>query len=139
MSAVRDARGHFVQGNPGGGRPAGTVGLAERVKAATNDGADLVEYLVTVVTSTGETTRDRIQAASTLLDRGWGRAVQAIELNNMAQATAADPAAAPLGADPVEWETFLEVYARELAAKRARVALAAPAPHTPALLLAGKP
>ena len=59
-----------VSGNPGG-RPKGVV---SRIREQTNDGAELVDFLVQVVRDETEPTRVRIEAAGELLDRGFGRA-----------------------------------------------------------------
>lgn len=60
-------------GNPGG-RP---KGLASRIRAITNDGEDLISFLYKVVKGEeGGQTRDKIQAAQILLDRGFGKAVE---------------------------------------------------------------
>jgi hypothetical protein len=59
-----------VSGNPGG-RPKAIVA---RIREQTNDGAELVDFLVQVVRDETEPTRVRIEAAGELLDRGFGRA-----------------------------------------------------------------
>jgi hypothetical protein len=77
--AERDEHGRFIKGaatpNPGG-RP---KGLAERARAACKDGDELVAYMASVLRDEGQETRDRIKAVEWLADRGWGKAVQAIE------------------------------------------------------------
>jgi hypothetical protein len=45
-----------------------------RIREQTNDGAELVDFLVQVVRDETEPTRLRIEAAGELLDRGFGRA-----------------------------------------------------------------
>ena len=66
-----------VTGNPGG-RP---KGLAALVREKTKDGQDPIGFLVRVLKGKirGVKMEHRIAAAKELLDRGFGRAVQAIE------------------------------------------------------------
>lgn len=60
-------------GNPGG-RPRG---LASRVREATRDGEDLVEFMLNVLNGKIKATpRDRIESAKWLADRGFGRSVE---------------------------------------------------------------
>lgn len=59
-------------GNPGG-RP---KGLAARVRTATSEGADIVEFMVGVLRNGKASNKDRIEAAKWLADRGFGRAVE---------------------------------------------------------------
>jgi hypothetical protein len=67
---LRRYRWHPGQsGNPGGRMSA----LARRVRQATHDGQDLVDFLVAVASDPSERTRDRLHAAEMLLSRGWGR------------------------------------------------------------------
>jgi hypothetical protein len=54
--------------------------LARRVRQATRDGRDLVAFLVKVMNNPKERTRDRLHAAELLLSRGWGKALQRLEL-----------------------------------------------------------
>ncbi len=61
-------------GNPGG-RP---KGLARRIREQTSDGADLVVYMVEVFQDKSAPRRDRMQAATWLADRGFGRPVQTL-------------------------------------------------------------
>ena len=58
-----------MSGNPGG-RP---KGLAGRIRDATNDGHDLVDYAISVFENEGEPTKMRMEAATWLADRGFGR------------------------------------------------------------------
>ena len=65
-------------GNPGG-RPRG---LAQLIRENTNNGQELVDFLLLVLRSTGPQgyrTDHRIAAAKELLDRGFGKAVQQVE------------------------------------------------------------
>lgn len=60
-------------GNPGG-RPKGLPG---RIRALTREGEDILEFLVDVLKNEiKSTTKDRLQAAQILLDRGYGKAVE---------------------------------------------------------------
>lgn len=65
-------------GNPNG-RPSG---LAKRIREATNEGQDLVDFMSEVFRNEREKTSDRITAATWLADRCWGRPAQAIELRS---------------------------------------------------------
>jgi hypothetical protein len=67
-----------VSGNPGG-RP---KGLVHRIREETGDGAELVAYMLGVFRDEREPTRTRIEAATWLADRGYGKPTQpqALEL-----------------------------------------------------------
>jgi hypothetical protein len=78
-------------GNPGG-RPAGVATMRARIYAECGDDAKkLVEALVLVGTGTQAAIRkkfgakaaikERVAAISELLDRGWGKAPQSIEID----------------------------------------------------------
>ena len=55
--------------------------LTELVRARTNNGADLVNVLVAIVRGRyGATVSNRLRALELLADRGWGRAVQSLDL-----------------------------------------------------------
>ena len=58
-----------VSGNAGG-RP---KGLARRIRDATNDGDDLVAFVLDVFTDEAESTKMRMEAATWLADRGFGK------------------------------------------------------------------
>ena len=83
LAARRDSGGRFakgVTGNPGG-RPRG---LALRIRERTNDGQDLVDFVLRVFNGEnidGHTpnTAMRMDAATWLSDRGFGRPVQGLE------------------------------------------------------------
>lgn len=69
-----------VSGNPGG-RP---KGLAERVRALTGEGEEIIRLMLSVLRGeplNGKRSRlqDRMEAARWLADRGWGRAPQPLE------------------------------------------------------------
>ena len=63
-------------GNPGGRRK----GLTGRIKEATDDGKDLVDFVVGVFHDDKEPTKVRLEAASWLADRGFGRPALQVEL-----------------------------------------------------------
>lgn len=84
----RDSTGKFksgFSGNPRGSPLASRI-LSQWVRELTGDGQALVDFLLSVVRDPGERTSDRMQAATILLDRGYGRAVQQTEID--AQLTA---------------------------------------------------
>ena len=64
-----------VSGNPGG-RPAG---LVRKVREATSDGADIVDYITSVLNDTEAVHKHRFEAARWLTERGWGRATDSAE------------------------------------------------------------
>jgi hypothetical protein len=68
-----------VSGNPGG-RP---KGIASLVREQTGDGADLIDFLVKVLHNKRQPMRLRLEACTQLLDRGFGKALQQVELGNM--------------------------------------------------------
>jgi hypothetical protein len=61
-----------VSGNPGG-RP---KGLVRRIREETGDGEELVDYMLRVFRAESESTKTRVEAASWLADRGFGRPQQ---------------------------------------------------------------
>jgi hypothetical protein len=67
-----------TSGNPGG-RP---KGLARRVREAVgNDGKQIAEFLLSVMNDPRQRTRDRLEAARLLADRGWGKPVVSVDLD----------------------------------------------------------
>jgi hypothetical protein len=62
--------------NPGG-RP---KGLASLVRERTRDGADLVDFMVKLFHNKRQPLRYRLEAAAWLADRGFGKALQQMEL-----------------------------------------------------------
>jgi predicted nucleic acid-binding Zn ribbon protein len=64
-------------GNPGG-RP---KGLVETIRASTQDGQELVQFMLQLFRGEmkGARMRDRMEAATWLCDRGFGKPAQAIE------------------------------------------------------------
>lgn len=74
----RDEKGRYLKGTSGnaGGRP---KGLAEQVRAATHEGADITAFYVKVATDDTVKVETRMEAWGWLADRGWGKAVQAVD------------------------------------------------------------
>jgi hypothetical protein len=71
-----------TSGNPGG-RTKASVEVAKLVRAATKDGAELVDLVLAIARGTHETIkseRSRTWALEWLADRAFGRPVQSIEL-----------------------------------------------------------
>ena len=66
-----------VSGNPGG-RPRG---LAELVRQETKDGAELVAFHLRILRGRKQPLRYRLEAAAWLADRGFGKALQQMELS----------------------------------------------------------
>jgi Family of unknown function (DUF5681) len=64
--------------NPGG-RPRGLVAL---VREQTRDGAELVEFMLRVLRAKRQPMRLRMEAAAWLADRGFGKALQQMELSS---------------------------------------------------------
>jgi hypothetical protein len=63
--------------NPGG-RP---KGLASLVREQTRDGADLVEFMLKLKENKRQPMRLRMEAVAWLADRGFGKALQQMELS----------------------------------------------------------
>ncbi len=61
-----------VSGNPGG-RPKGFV---RRIREETCDGAELVDFMLSVFRDEREPTKTRVEAATWLADRGFGKPTQ---------------------------------------------------------------
>ena len=75
----RDAKGKFVKGNKSnGGRPKLPDDLKQAFKAAA---PDALRVLVEIVNNRGAKDGDRIRAAEVILDRGYGKPTQAVELD----------------------------------------------------------
>lgn len=66
-------------GNPGG-RPAG---LAALVKQETRDGAELVEFYLRILRGKRQPLRYRLEAAAWLADRGFGKALQQLDIGGV--------------------------------------------------------
>lgn len=65
-------------GNPGG-RPC-VRGIREMIQSQTKQGAELVEYALEVLRDKNARTSDRNYAHTWLSDRGWGKAVEHVEV-----------------------------------------------------------
>lgn len=74
----RGRDGRFVKGNSGGGRPAIPDDIKTAFKEASKDACDV---LCKIVNDEGAKDSDRIRAAEVILDRGWGKPVQAVDLD----------------------------------------------------------
>lgn len=70
----------FAPGNSAnpGGRP---KGLASLVRQETKDGAELVAFMLRVLRGRKQPLRYRLEAASWLADRGFGKALQQMEVS----------------------------------------------------------
>lgn len=70
----------FLPGNSAnpGGRP---KGLAALVREQTKDGAELVRFMLGVLRGRKTPLRYRLEAAAWLADRGFGKALQQLELS----------------------------------------------------------
>ena len=68
----RDLTGRFLAGQSGnpGGRP---VGFREQIKQSTADGNELVEVALSVLRDENDSNRERMEAATWLADRGFGK------------------------------------------------------------------
>ena len=94
----RDLSGRFLPGQSGnpGGRPAGLSGL---IRESTNDGAELVEFMLKVFRGElGESVRTRADAATWLADRAFGKPAQTSNIGGDCARCAAFDAEVP---DPI--------------------------------------
>lgn len=66
-------------GNPGG-RPRGALEMARMIREQTHDGADLVKHALKVWRDKKATPKDRQWAHEWLCDRGFGKAVQSVDV-----------------------------------------------------------
>jgi len=77
----RRSDGRFIKGQSGnpGGRPRGMV---KKIREATDDGEQIAEFILHVFRGEveGVKLKDRVDAASWLADRGFGRPVQAMNI-----------------------------------------------------------
>jgi hypothetical protein len=82
-SLVTDARPWLFKpgqtGNPGG-RPRG---LAELVRQETKDGAELVAFHLRILRGRKQPLRYRLEAAAWLADRGFGKAIQQVDVGGV--------------------------------------------------------
>ena len=79
----RAITGRFRPGNSAnpGGRP---KGLAHLVRDHTRDGAELVEFMLRVLRGKRQPLRYRLEAAAWLADRGFGKALQQLDVGGVA-------------------------------------------------------
>jgi hypothetical protein len=85
---VRTASGRFpkgVSGNPGGRAP----GLGTYIRTRTQDGHAIADFMLAVMTDTGRRIDQRMEAATWLADRGFGKPAQML-------ATAGDEGVPPI-------------------------------------------
>lgn len=75
----RDSKGRFAKGNKGGGRPKLPEELKEACKAAS---VDAINVLKGIMQDSSARDADRIRAAEVLLDRGYGKPVQAVDMDS---------------------------------------------------------
>lgn len=74
----RNARGQFTKGNSGGGRPKVPEEIREAFQAACPEALDV---LVAIMRDGHAKDNDRIRAAEVILERGYGKAPQSIDLD----------------------------------------------------------
>lgn len=111
MAKNRGVTGRFLPGNTA--NPAGRPkGLAAMVQAETRDGAEVVAYMLRVLRDERQPTALRMAAGQWLADRGFGKAVQTVELDASVNATVNT-------VDPVR-EKIREVLTRDRADDVAR-------------------
>ena len=81
MAVNRDKNGRFVAGNSGGGRPKIPADVKEAIRAAC---PEAVQFLIELMRNTREKTAYRLDAAKTLLERGYGKpeSMSKIELSS---------------------------------------------------------
>ena len=72
------ATGRFIKGNTGGGRAKLPEELKEAFRAAA---PQALRVLVQIVNDSDARESDRIRAAEVILDRGYGKPVQAVDVD----------------------------------------------------------
>ena len=78
--AVRDKKGRFVKGQSG--NISGRASIPDDIKQAFKEASkDACELLCKIVNDDNAKDSDRIRAAEVILDRGWGKPVQAVDLD----------------------------------------------------------
>ena len=74
----RDEKGRFVKGNRSGGRPK----MPDEMKQAFKDLTPAaLAALAKIVNNEEARDADRIRAAEVILDRGWGKPTQAVDMD----------------------------------------------------------
>lgn len=77
IAEKRDKNGRFLPGNAGGGRPKIPQEVKEAIRAAC---PEAVQVLIEIMSNQREKTCNRLEAAKTLLDRGYGKPAQAMNV-----------------------------------------------------------
>jgi len=75
---ARTTAGRFpkgISGNPGGRAP----GLGTYIRTKTQDGHAIADFMLAVMTDTGRKIDQRMEAATWLADRGFGKPAQVLE------------------------------------------------------------
>lgn len=87
MAVERDQGGRYLPGHNGnqGGRP---KGLAAYIRDQTGDGVEIVTLMLRVLRGQvrGLKPHHRLEAATWLADRGWGKATQTMEFTGQVSA-----------------------------------------------------
>ena len=65
-------------GNPGG-RPKAVSTVAVQIREQTRDGREIADFMLSVLRGPRRKVSDRMQAATWLADRGFGRPAQSVE------------------------------------------------------------
>lgn len=94
---LRNEKGHFVKGTPGPnpkptGRPKSYKGIAKDIQKRTGNGKELLDFIESVLKGTvegGSTLAAKMWACEQLLNRGYGRAPQVVEVHSDATDTPA--------------------------------------------------
>lgn len=75
MKPKRNEKGHFLKGESGNlsGRPIGGKGLAEHIRAISNDLHDYIDILDKLVRNPDTKPSDRISCIREILDRSLGK------------------------------------------------------------------
>lgn len=74
----RDKKGRFIKGNKNGGRPQLPEELKQAFRASS---ADALDVLKKILRDEHARDADRIRCAEIILDRGYGKPVQAVDLD----------------------------------------------------------
>ena len=77
----RTEQGRFPAGQSGnpGGRPPGAAGLAAQIREQTNNGQEILNLMLEVMRDTIRSIDRRLEAATWLTDRGFGKPAQTVE------------------------------------------------------------
>ena len=112
MAVERDQRGRYIPGHNGnqGGRP---QGLASYIREQTDDGVEIVALMLRVLRGQvrGFKPHHRLEAATWLADRGWGKATQMMEV--VAQVSAVP--------GQIDWDAIPDDLAEELLALNGKI------------------